>query len=359
MDENTRKAISRIEDELVKIDKGKNKVYFFVIDTKGVPSGSLEYIYSLAMFASEEGYNVEMLYAEDDFEGVGSWLGEKYASLPHQNINSGETETSASDVLFIPEIFARVMNQTKDLPCKKVAILQNYDYMVDQMPYSAQWGDFKVFDAIVNTDRQASLIKSVFPYVRTHKVTPFVSDIFGTTQEPKKMTINIVAQDQADVNRVVKPFYWKYPLFRWVSFKDLRGLPKERFASELREGAITIWLDPDCSFGYAPLEAMKSGGIVMAKMPNNSLEWAEEDGKMKNCCVWFTDFEMLHKQIASVVRSWITDTVPSVIYDVAKETVAPYQMERTKKEFMDLLTSLVASRKGEMEALLEELKNKE
>ena len=43
------KVIENIEKEISKIDKKENRIFFFVIDTKGVPSGSLEYIYNLAL----------------------------------------------------------------------------------------------------------------------------------------------------------------------------------------------------------------------------------------------------------------------------------------------------------------------
>jgi hypothetical protein len=56
------------------------------------------------------------------------------------------------------------------------------------------------------------------------------------------MVINVISKDQSDIKKIVKPFYWKYPYFKWVSFKELRNLSKEEFAKELREGAITIVL---------------------------------------------------------------------------------------------------------------------
>ena len=64
------------------------------------------------------------------------------------------------------------------------------------------------------------------------------------------MIINVVARDQSDIKRVVKPFYWKYPMFKWVSFKELRNLSKEEFSKALREAAITIVIDDTTSFGY-------------------------------------------------------------------------------------------------------------
>ena len=358
MDKKNQKIIENIQKEISRIDKKENKIYFFVIDTKGVPSGSLEYIYNLALMAKEEGYDVAMLHTEEEFEGVASWLGEEYASLPHYNVNKGEVGTSPSDLLFIPEIYSQVMNQTKNLPCKRVVILQNYDFVVEQMPYAAQWGDFGIMEGITNSDYQAAEINEVFPYVKLTKVTPYISKVFGNTIEPKKMIINVIAKDQSDIKKIVKPFYWKYNHLRWVSFKELRNLPKLEFAKALRDGAITIIVDEDASFMYSALEAMKSGSIVMVKVPTTEVEWASGD-ELPNCCVWFNDYDTLHKQIASVVRAWITDKVPPILAEEAKKTVEKYTKENSKKEFIDYVDKVLGKRKKEMEELLTQVKKQE
>lgn len=347
------KIISNIKAEIGKIDSKKNRIYFFVIDTKGAPSGSLEYIYNLALILKEDGYDVSMLHTEDEFVGVGSWLGKKYADLPHYNVNKGDVGTSPSDILFIPEIFSQVMNQTKNLPCKRVAILQNYDYVVEQMPYSAQWGDFGILEGITNSDCQAKELNKVFPYVKLTKVSPYISDIFGNTSDPKKMVVNIISKDQSDIKKIVKPFYWKYQMFKWVSFKELRNLSKEDFSKALREAAITIVVDETASVSYSALEAMKSGSIVMCKVPSTDLDWAtSEDGTLPNCCVWFDNFDTLHKQIASVVRSWVTDKVPSVLEDESKKILETMSRDKTKKEILSYVNEILNKRKKDMEELM-------
>ena len=347
------KIISNIKAEIGKIDSKKNRIYFFVIDTKGAPSGSLEYIYNLALILKEDGYDVSMLHTEDEFVGVESWLGKKYADLPHYNVNKGDVGTSPSDILFIPEIFSQVMNQTKNLPCKRVAILQNYDYVVEQMPYSAQWGDFGILEGITNSSCQAKELNKVFPYVKLTKVSPYISDIFGNTSDPKKMVVNIISKDQSDIKKIVKPFYWKYPMFKWVSFKELRNLSKEDFSKALREAAITIVVDETASVSYSALEAMKSGSIVMCKVPSTDLDWAtSEDGTLPNCCVWFDNFDTLHKQIASVVRSWVTDKVPSVLEDESKKILETMSRDKTKKEILSYVNEILNKRKKDMEELM-------
>lgn len=367
MNKKEEKALKRVQAEIKKIEKKENNVFFFILDTKGNPSGSLEYIYKLAMIAKNDGYKVAMLYQsadkDDKFVGVKDWLGEDYANIPHYDIANDDVEITPSDILFIPEIFANVMNQTKKLPCKRIAILQNYDYLVEQMPFAAQWGDFGILDAITNTEHNAELLKDIFPYVKTKVITPYIDKMFGTTIKPKKMIVNIVASDQEDINRIIKPFYWKYPSFKWVSFRDLRGFSKEQFAESLRDAAITIWVDDKTSFGYSALEAMKSGSIVIAKIPEEPLKWMNEDsedkvGKLRNCCIWFDDFHEVQRAIASVVRSWITDKVPSTLFDEAKKVNELYPFETTQKEFSEYLNGIVDNRKKEMEQLVSVVESK-
>lgn len=352
-------AIARIEDEIAKIVNKENNIYFFVLDTKGNPSGSLEYIYKLAYTLYEANYHVGILYQEEEeFIGVKEWLGDKYASLPHYDLVKDELSVSPSDILFIPEIFSNVMVQTKKLPCKRIALLQNYDYMLEQMPMSSQWGDLGIMECLCNTELNSDLIKDVFPYVKTKVIKPYIDSMFGETNEPKKLIVNIVAKNQSDINKIIKPFYWKYPMYKWVSFRDLRGFPKELYAQYLRESVATIWIDDESSFGYTPLEAMKSGNIVLAKTTDLSQEWMEtEDGLgLNDSCLWFDTLHEAPKLIASVVRAWVTDNVPSEIFEAAKKSLSFYSKEESEKELLSYIENVLENRKEEMESLITHIK---
>ena len=363
MEEKDLIVIDRIQAEINKIENKESNIYFFVLDTKGNPSGSLEYIYKLALILKENDYNVTMLYQKDEneeFVGVEEWLGVKYSELPHEDIASEEVSVAPSDILFIPEIFSNIMIQTKKLPCKRIIITQNYDYILEQMPMSAQWGDLGIMETITNTDINASLVKEIFPYVKTTTIDPYIDDMYGSTDEPKKLIINIIAKDQSDINKIIKPFYWKYPMYKWVSFRDLRGFPKEMYSRLLRESALTIWVDEDTSFGYGALEAMKSGSIVMAKTTELAQKWMEQgDGvNLKNCCVWFDTFHESHRMIASVVRAWITDNIPSEIEESVKESLSLYSYENTKNKLLKYIDGVFDNRKNEMQTLITTIKNK-
>lgn len=357
MEEKDLTIISRIKTEIEKIDNKQANVYFFVIDTKGNPSGSLEYIYKLALILKEDGYNVSMLYQEtEEFVGVEEWLGEKYSSLPHYNIEDGDVSVSASDILFIPEIFSNIMMQTKKLPCKRIAITQNYDFILEQMPVSSQWGDLGIIESITNTEVNKELLNGIFPYVKTTVIDPYIDDMFGSTNAPKNLIINIVSKNQKDVNRIIKPFYWKYPMYKWVTFRDLRGFPKEMYSKFLREAAITVWCDDETSFGYSPLEAMKSGSIVLSKVTDNKQKWmVDGENQLSDCCVWFDSFNDLHKIIASVIRAWITDNVPTEIFDSINKQLELYSYEKTKNQILEYVKNILLTRKNEMNTLITQI----
>lgn len=360
MSNKDKEVIENIKKEIEKIDKKENKIFFFILDTKGNPSGTLEYIYKLALILNQEGYNVTMLYQEDEeFVGVKDWLGEEYANLPHENTGSESTSISPCDILFIPEIFASVMTQTKQLPCKRVAILQNYNFITEQIPLSVQWGDLNIMDAIVNTEENKDLLKKIFPYVKTKLVEPYLDSKFYDDNSPKKLIVNVVTRDPSLINRIIKPFYWANPLLKWVSFRDLRGFSKEEFAKYLRESAIIIWLDDEAPVGYSALEAMKSGSLVLAKIPDNKLDWVmSENGELQNGCLWFDSIRQLPEMISQVVRAWITNNIPTEIIERGKEIAGKYTKDRTKESIVSYVESLSAERKDQFNKLIIEIKNK-
>jgi hypothetical protein len=304
-----------INENIAKFKNKEYTLYFFVLDTKGNPSASLEYIYQAALTLSERGHKVVMLHQESEFVGVEGWLGQRYANLTHMNVETDNVEISPSDFLFIPEIFANVMLQTKKLPCKRVVIVQNYANICEFMPVSQTLDSLGIIDAIVTSKLQEEKLKSYFPNLRTFTVSPSVKNMFRKNDDnPRKMIINVIAKEQSDANRIVKPFYWANSAYRWVTFRDLRGLSKEFTAEALREAAITIWVDDKTDFGTNLIEAVKCGGIVIAKVPNQIQDWMIEDGELTKSILWFNELDEVPKLLPSVVHSWITDSVPEEVY---------------------------------------------
>ena len=349
-----------VEENIERLEKKDFSLYFFVLDTKGNPSSALEYIYQTALTLKNSGYNVKMLHNEKDFIGVGDWLGEEYANLPHANIEKENVGITASDFLFIPEIFANVMMQTKKLPCKRVIIVQNADHITEFLPVSQTLDSLGILDAIVTTANNGEKLNRFFPETRTHIVHPSIRSIFHESDEPQKLLVNIVAKDQTNVNRIVKPFYWQNPIYKFVSFRDLRGLNQEVFAQALREAAITIWVDNDTPFGYTLLEALRSGSLVLAKLPEEPTEWMlDENGELTDHIIWFEKLDDVVDMIAPVVRSWTRFEIGNDVYAEQTSFNNLYSEDAQRAEIEQVyINTIVARRLSDFKEVLAEIKSK-
>lgn len=304
-----------VNENISRLENKEYTLYFYVLDTKGNPSESLEYIYHTAYVLSERGHNVVMIHQEKDFEGVGSWLGEEYANLKHMNIETENVEISPSDFLFIPEIFANVMLQTRKLPCKRVAIVQNYGNITEFMPVSQTLDGLGIIDAVTTSKYQSDKLREYFPMVRTHEVSPSIRPVYRNNDKPRKLIVNVVAKEQSDANRIVKPFYWKNPAYRWVTFRDLRSLPHEAMAEALRDAAITVWVDDKTDLGLSLIEALRCGSLVIAKVPNTPTDWMLNGEELTDSVLWFNDLDETPNILSSIIRSWTTDAIPSEVYE--------------------------------------------
>jgi len=361
---NREEMIKTIEESISKIEKKDFNVFFYILDTKGNPSGSLEYIYQTAYVLKELGYNVTMIHNEkEEFIGVGDWLGKKYAELPHKNVETENVEISASDFLFIPEIFSNVMTQTKTLPCKRILILQNYNFLPEFLPISTDFENLKIFDAITTTKVQEKKLKEYFPEIQTHVVSPSIKPIFRDSNKPRKLIINVISKTQEDVYRVMKPFYWKYPVYKWVSFRELRGFDQETLSDALRESPITIWIDDKTNFGYTALEALRCGNIVLAKIPETLSDWnvvVDDKGEahLTDACIWFNHIDDVPDMLASVVRTWTLDKVPDEVYSNMHKLDKLYTQETQEKEIEHVYSEIFAKRVNDFKEVLTQIKDK-
>ena len=353
------KSLKQLEKEVEKIKSKKNKVCFFVMDSKGAPIGSLAYIYETAYQLKEMGYNILMLHGEKEFVGVSEWLGEKYAELPHENISKGETLISPSDILFIPELFGNVMAYTKNLPCKRVAILQNIDYMTEYIQPGITWTDMKIRDCVTTSEKLAERVKEYFPSIQTYVVRPSIPEYFKPSDEPKQLIINLVMKDKKDSDSIIKPFYWKHPEYKWVAFRDIKNLPRENFAKILKEGVATVWCDESTCFGYSALEAMAEGNIIIGKIPENEPEWMFKNGTLINNGLWFYNTKDAPDIIASFIEAYIQNEIPSSIYDEMAETIKPYSEKMQKADIeKEYVETIFTNHQKTLEALLRAVKYK-
>jgi hypothetical protein len=360
---------TKIEEQLAQVKtvlenlENKNfNLYFFTLDTKGNPTAGIANIYEHVKLLNELGYNAAILHEKNDYKikgdeesnGVADWLGDEYANIPHISIESQTLNVTPADFIIIPEIFSNIMEQVKSFPCKKVVFSQSYDYLLELLPIGKRWNtDYGFNDVITTSTKQAIYLSNLFPSLNTHVVPVSIPSYFKDSDKPKMPIIALHTRNQGDAAKIAKSFYLQYPIYKWVTFKELRGLSRQNFATELGKACLAVWIDDAAGFGTFPLEAIESNTPVIGKMPNLIPEWMEtvdEEGNVtiKNNGVWTNTTLNIPELIATYIKVWLEDSVPTDLIEGIKESQGQYTTEKQKETIKNVYHGLVENRKIEM-----------
>lgn len=349
----------QVVEMIEKIESKDFGFYFFTLDTKGNPTAGIANVYEHVKVLIELGYKAYILHEKNDYYGVGEWLGEEYASLPHLSIEEQNLNLTAIDYIIIPEIFSNVMEQVKGFPCKKIVLLQAYNYALELLKIGQRWDiDFGFRDVITTSETQANYVKNLFPSIKTHIIPPSIPSYFKPTDKLQKPVVSIFTRDQSDALRIIKAFYLENPMYRWLTFRELRGLPRESFAEILRESCLAVWVDDVAGFGTFPLEAMESNVPVIGKIPNLIPEWMEdktgptEQINLKDNGVWTNNLLGIPSLVAEYMKVWLEDTVPDALAKGIEESKGMYTEAKQVEKIKEIYSNLVLSRRTEFEGLL-------
>ena len=145
-----KKKQMKVLDLIEKIDNKDFGFYFFTLDTKGNPTAGIANIYEQVKTLTDLGYNAYILHEKNDYHGVHEWLGDAYANLPHVSVEEQNLNLTAIDYLIVPEIFANVMEQVKEFPCKKIVLSQSYTYILELLKILEEPPDQTIFILVSN-----------------------------------------------------------------------------------------------------------------------------------------------------------------------------------------------------------------
>jgi hypothetical protein len=362
--------VTQINGILEQLENKKFTMYFFTLDTKGNPTAGIANIYEHVKLLNELGFDACILHEKNDYKlkgdengfGLADWLGEEYATLKHVSIEAGNLNISPADFIVIPEIFSNIMDQVKSFPCKKIVFSQSYDYLLELLGVGKRWNvDFGFHDVITTSEKQAQYLTNLFPSIRTYVVPVSIPSYFKDSDKPKQPVISVVTRNHGDAAKIAKSFYLQYPVYKWVTFKELRGLSRQQFANELASSCLAVWVDDQAGFGTFPLEAIECNTPVIGKMPNLIPEWMEtkdEQGNLsiKNNGVWTNTTLNIPELIATYMKVWFEDAVPTELTNGIKESQGQYTSEKQKEKLTNVYTGLVQGRKAELNGMLENLK---
>ena len=312
--------ITKLEKSIQNMRDKVSRIYFLVQDTKGNAKASVSYIYDMALTLKRDGYNSIILHEKNDYVGVSDWLGEEYMDeLPHKSIDGQNLEISPEDLIIIPEIYGFIMDQITKLPCGKIVLSQSYDYIFETLQPGQSWSQLGFLKCITTSEKQKDYIESVMRNVSVDVVEPVISDKFTKSEYPPKTIIAIHTREHRDTINLVKTFYTKYPQYRWITFRDLRGLAVSDFANGIKEAFVSVWIDQISSFGTFPLESMKCGVPTIGLVPNMVPSWMNEDNG-----IWINNQNMFVDVISDFVQNWLEDNINPELYTNMESSISNY-----------------------------------
>jgi hypothetical protein len=327
-------SINRMKEKL-------SRIYFMVQDTKGNAKASVRYIYQMALTLKRNGYNAIILHEKPEYFGVSSWLSEEYMTeLEHRAIEGTSLEISPDDLIIIPEIYGFVMDQITKLPCGKIVLSQAFDHIFETLQPGQSWTQLGFYKCITTSEKQKELIQSVMRNVTVDVVAPYISDVFQKNEYPPKTIINIHTRDQRDTSNLIKSFYVKFPQYRWITFRDLRGLSENEFAEAMKDSFISIWIDQTSSFGTFPLESMKMGIPVLGLVPDVVPSWMNEDNGL-----WVNNKTIIVDVLSDFIQNWLEDNLNPELFDrmnLTLETIS--NKEKFENETLSLVGDIFEKR---------------
>lgn len=346
--------IAKIEKSVENLKNKKSTIYFLVQDTKGNAKASVSYTYRMANVLFKNGYNIVILQEKNDYSGVGNWLGSEYMEIPHKSIEEN-LNIAPEDFIILPELYGFVMPQIKSLPCGKIVLCQSYDYILETLQPGQTWGDLGFYKCITTSEFMKEHITNLMRNTSIDVIEPILNPSFQPNNLPSKPIIAVHSREQRDTLNLIKSFYIKFPQYRWVTFKDMRGLSENDFAKTIQDSCLAVWIDETSSYGTYPLEAMKSNIPVLGLVPNLLPSWMNEDnGLWVNNKVQIVDF------IADYLQNWLEDNINETLFQAMSDTVSKLPNEdKFKDEVLKNFDSYMAKRLSSFEEQLNKFQTTE
>jgi len=343
--------ITKLELSIENMKNKKSRIYLISQDTKGNAKASIAYIYRLGLSLLNAGYNPIVLHETPDYTGVSGWLGEEYMKLPHKSIEGQNLEISPEDLIVIPELYGFIMSQITNLPCGKIVLCQAYDHILETLQPGQSWSDLGFLKCITTSDKQKEQVESIMRNVSFDILKPYISDEFKPQEYPAKPIISVHSREPRDTANLIKTFYIKFPQYRWITFRDMRGLSEKEFAKGMESSCLSVWIDETSGYGTFPLESMKSNVPVLGLVPNVVPEWMSENNGL-----WINNKTQMVDFIADYLQNWLEDNVNENLFIEMKKTIDSLPTKETfEKESVSLFEKYISTRRESFEEQLSKL----
>ena len=363
--------IEKIKNSLDRLVNKKSKFLFFVPESTS-PAASIYEIYFNATVVKGMGYEVVMMTEKGD-QTAPSWIEKELTEIKHVLMSDPKITVGPEDIMIIPEVFTNVMEQTKDLPCLRIGLLQSVDYMINSLIPGMDWTSFGINEVITTSKSLKEWIDVFYDKkfnVQTYNVG--IPEYFEKSKLPQKPIISVVGRNPNEISKFVKLFYSKYPQYNWITFdpmvtksKPPQPMRRVDFAKRLQGNFAAVWVDRISSFGTFPLECMKSGVIPICLKPDIMPEYLierNENGEpvkaIDGAGVWTNNFYDLPVLTGEVLIKFLDDSVTDELYLSMNEIASKYNQEQSENRLIEIYSQYINKRIELFNTAIQSVENK-
>lgn len=348
--------------------KNKNSKFLFVIPESQSPAASVYEVYFHATTVKKMGFEVIMMTEKPDYE-IPSWIEKDITNLTHMSMSDPNLKVGPEDIMVIPEVYSNIMEQTKNLPCMRVGLLQSVDYMTSALIPGTDWSAFGVNDVITTSESLREWLEVFYGEgkfnIDTYNIG--IPDYFKRSDAPQKPVVSVIGRNANEISKFVKLFFSKYPQYSWVTFdtmvtksKPPQPLRRTDFAKRLQGNFAALWIDRISSFGTFPLECMKSGTIPICLMPDIVPEYlidrTAEDGSIemvKDAGIWTHKYYDLPIMVAEALVKFLDDSIDPEQYDIMENIANKYNQADSEVRLTEIYENYVSKRITLLESALQ------
>jgi hypothetical protein len=350
--------IEKIKVSLAKIANKKSKFLFCVPESQS-PTASVYEIYFHATVVKNMGFEVVILVEKGDYV-VPAWVEKELTNHKHVSMADPKLTVGPEDVMVIPDIYSNVMEQTKNLPCVRVGLLQSADYMTSALIPGTDWTSFNIHDVITTSPTLKEWLETFYGQgkynIRTYDIG--IPDYFERTDVPQKPVVSVMGRNANEISKLVKLFFAKYPQYSWVTFdpmvtksKPPQPMRRVDFAKRLQGNFAAVWIDRISSFGTFPLECMKAGVIPICLKPDIMPEYMIERNEngvatkvVEGAGVWTENYYDLPVLVGEVLVKFLDDAIKPELYETMSKIASKYSQEASERRLVEVYNDIINQR---------------
>jgi len=352
--------IEKIKLSLDRIVNKKSKFLFCVPESQS-PVASVYEIYFHATVVKKMGYEVVMMVEKGDYVAP-TWIEKELTEFKHYSMADPKLTVGPEDIMVIPEVYSNIMEQTKNLPCVRIGLLQSVDYMMNSLIPGTDWKSFNINDVITTSETLKEWVETFYGKgkfnIKTYDIG--IPSYFQRTDVPQKPVISVLGRNANEISKLVKLFFSRYPQYSWVTFdpmltksKPPQAMRRMDFAKRLQGNFAAVWIDRIASFGTFPLECMKSGTIPICLKPDITPEYILErtsgdTGPVVKVAdgagLWTDNYYDLPVLVGEVLVKFLDDAISPELYTSMEKLAEKYTQENSEKRLTEIYQEFIDAR---------------